>query len=51
MTVSIDPVLIGLHDGDAEPNRNDTARVGFARLNSNEQNIKTARRNPQFGIE
>ena len=42
MTVSIDPVLVGAFDGDPNEGASDGARDGFIKLNSNEQNIKTA---------
>lgn len=42
MTVTIDPLLIGRYDGDKEPNRNDTARSGGAKINTNFTNLKSA---------
>lgn len=40
MVTSVDPVLIGLFDGDIEEGRVDGARTAFEKINSNEQNLK-----------
>lgn len=42
MPVSIDPVLVGDFEGDIEEGTTDGARDAFIKINSNEQNLKTA---------
>ena len=42
MTVVIDPLLIGVRDGDQNRNTTDDARTGGARINANFAALKAA---------